>query len=87
MHSTAPTISTIEQFCQRHPAFTLGGIRHIRFHEEENGFAKAFVQIGRRVYVNEEVFFEIALGPQRVPISHMTETAPTVSAKPPKRTV
>lgn len=67
MHSTAPTISTIEQFCQRHPAFTLGGIRHIRFHEEENGFAKAFVQIGRRVYVNEEVFFEIALGPQPAP--------------------
>lgn len=62
MQVNTPTISTIEQFCQRHPAFTPGGIRHIRFHATENGFARAFVQIGRRVYINEEAFFEIALG-------------------------
>lgn len=65
MKNKAPTISTIEQFCQRHPAFTPGGIRHIRFHEKDNGFAKAFIQIGRRVYIHEEMFFEIALSPQR----------------------
>lgn len=62
MSSKRPTLSTIEQFCQHHPAFTPGGVRHIRFHATENGFARAFVQIGRRVYINEEVFFEIALG-------------------------
>ncbi|MEO1942838.1 MAG: hypothetical protein ABGY11_00925 [Candidatus Thioglobus sp.] len=55
-----PTYSTVNQFCERHPAFPLGGVRHNIFHEKTNGLAKigAIVRNGRRVLINEEKFFE-----------------------------
>lgn len=36
----------------------LGGLRHLRFHEADNGFGGAFVKIGRRVLIDERRFFE-----------------------------
>jgi phage tail protein X len=55
-----PTYSTVNQFCERHRAFTLGGIRSNIFNEKSNGLAKsgAIVRNGRRVLINEEKFFE-----------------------------
>jgi len=54
-----PIYSTVKQFCERHPAFTEGGIRHNIFHEETNGLKEsgAIVRNGRRVLINEEKFF------------------------------
>lgn len=35
-----------------------GGMRHLIFHRETNGFKEAFVHAGGRVLVDEEKFFE-----------------------------
>jgi len=50
---------TVKQFCERHQAFTEGGIRHNIFHEKINGLAKsgAVVRNGRRVLIHEKKFF------------------------------
>jgi hypothetical protein len=39
-----------------------GGMRHLRFHCETNGFKKAFVCVGGRVLVDAEVFWRIVEG-------------------------
>ncbi len=54
-----PTLSTVNQFTAKQPAFTLGGMRSLIFNEHTNGLAKsgAIVRIGRKVLINEEKFF------------------------------
>ena len=37
-----------------------GGLRHLRFHCDSNGFKEAFVTIGSRVYIDERKFYECA---------------------------
>ena len=39
-----------------------GGLRHLRFHCETNGFKKAFVCVGGRVLVDAQVFWCIVEG-------------------------
>lgn len=51
-------IFTVKQFCERNPAFTAGGVRHLIFHADKNGFSRCFKRIGRRVYVDENAFYE-----------------------------
>ena len=50
---------TVQQFTVKHPAFTLGGLRHQIFNEATNGLAKsgAIVRIGRKVLIDENKFF------------------------------
>ena len=36
-----------------------GGLRHLIFHAESNGFKDAFKRVGRRVLVDAEKFWEI----------------------------
>lgn len=50
---------TVVQFCERHPAFTVGGIRWQIFHEDTNGLKKtgAIVRNGRKVLINESKYF------------------------------
>ena len=57
---TAWLYSTVQQFCDRHPAFTLGGMRHQIFHEDTNGLkeAGAIVRNGRKVLIKESAYFE-----------------------------
>lgn len=43
-----------------HPWPPLGGLRHLVFHADENGFKAAFVRVGRRILVDERAFFEAA---------------------------
>jgi hypothetical protein len=50
---------TIRQFSEKHPAFPQGGLRAIRFNSEQNGFAPAFVTVGRKVLIDENKFFAI----------------------------
>jgi len=54
-----PTLSTVKQFSQRHPAFPEGGLRHRIFHADTNGLSGsgAIVRNGRRVLIDEERFF------------------------------
>lgn len=57
---TIPILSTVKQFCERHPAFTEGGMRHLIFHASSNGLGKsgAIVRNGRRILIDEEQFFD-----------------------------
>ncbi|WP_058530856.1 hypothetical protein [Legionella rubrilucens] len=54
-----PSLFTVKQFCEKHPAFTHGGIRHLIFHASTNGLEKMRVLIrnGRRILINEAAFF------------------------------
>jgi len=50
---------TVNQFTEKHPAFTTGGLRSLIFNEHSNGLAEsgAIVRIGRKVLISEEKFF------------------------------
>jgi hypothetical protein len=50
---------TVNQFCEKHPAFRVGGIRALIFNEHKNGLAKsgAIVRLGGKVLINETKFF------------------------------
>ena len=52
-------LHTIRQFSERNPAFPEGGLRALRFNSDKNGFAPAFVKVGRKVLIDEARFFEI----------------------------
>lgn len=56
---TAIVYSTVNQFTDKHTAFTKGGIRALIFNENSNGLAKsgAVVRIGRKVLIDETKFF------------------------------
>jgi hypothetical protein len=56
---TAWAYLTVKQFNLKHPAFTLGGLRHQIFNEATNGLAKsgAIIRNGRRVLINEPKYF------------------------------
>jgi hypothetical protein len=51
--------STVNQFADKHQAFTKGGIRALIFNENSNGLAKsgAVVRLGRKVLIDESKFF------------------------------
>lgn len=55
---SVPTILTVKQFSEKHSAFPIGGLRHLIFHEHENGFHKCVKRVGRRVLIDEQAFFE-----------------------------
>lgn len=50
---------TVQQFTEKQPAFTTGGLRALIFNERTNGLAKsgAIVRIGRKVLIDEAKFF------------------------------
>ena len=56
MNSDTPLL-TVNQFAEKHPAFTAGALRYLIFHAESNGFRPALRKVGRRVLINEEAFF------------------------------
>ncbi len=45
-----------------HPWPPIGGLRHLIFFEKTNGFSKCVVRLGRRVLIDENLFFEWADG-------------------------
>ncbi len=59
-----PTLLTVKQFNQKHPAFPEGGLRHRIFHASENGMERAGVLVrnGRRILIDEERFFQWLVG-------------------------
>ncbi len=36
-----------------------GGLRHLIYNEDTNGFKRAFKRVGRRILIDEKVFFQI----------------------------
>jgi len=50
---------TVQQFTEKHPAFTNGGLRSLIFNEATNGLKQsgAILRIGRKVLIDETKFF------------------------------
>ena len=55
-NTTAPSLLTIEQFCQREPAFTPGGIRHLFFTRGHD--LPGVHRFGRRVLIDPITFID-----------------------------
>lgn len=49
---------TVNQFVEAHPFTTHGGLRHIIFNAETNGFKKVIKRMGRKVLIDEKIFFQ-----------------------------
>lgn len=56
VHST-PRLIPLTDWNKHHEWPPQGGLRHLMFNRESNGFGRAFVKCGRRVLVNESEFF------------------------------
>lgn len=41
-----------------HPWPPIGGLRHLVFHEKTNGFDKVIRRVGRRILIDEGLFFK-----------------------------
>jgi hypothetical protein len=56
---TAWAYLTVQQFTAKHTAFNTGGLRSLIFNEHQNGLADsgAIVRIGRKVLIDEKLFF------------------------------
>ena len=50
-------LCTVKQWAERHPWPPIGGLRHLIFNAETNGFNKVIRRIGRRVLIDEDAFF------------------------------
>lgn len=53
----ASPLVTVAQFCKRHPAFTVGGMRHLLFQDPAGFRAACTMRFGRRVLIDEPAFF------------------------------
>ena len=58
-NQSAWTYLTVQQFTAKHTAFNTGGLRSLIFNEHQNGLADsgAIVRIGRKVLIDEKLFF------------------------------
>lgn len=55
---TAPrSLMTVKQFNKKYPSFPIGGLRHLIFYAETNGFSRVIRRIGRRILIDEDDFF------------------------------
>jgi hypothetical protein len=54
------TLLTVQQFSEKHPAFTQASLRWQIFNELTNGLAEAGVilRVGRKVLIDESRFFD-----------------------------
>lgn len=58
MENPKTRLIPVTQWNEHHAWPPLGGIRHLVFHENTNGFSKCIRRIGRRVLIDEAKFFE-----------------------------
>ncbi len=47
----------IPKWGQHHEWPSIGGLRHLVFHKETNGFSTAFKKVGRIILIDEAEFF------------------------------
>ena len=55
-----PQLIPVTHWNERHPWPSAGGLRHLIFFADTNGFNKVIRRIGRRVLIDEAAFFEWA---------------------------
>ena len=53
-----------------HPFPPIGGLRHLVFHAEKNGFDRCIRRVGRRILIDEGLFFEWLDGQNQGGASH-----------------
>ncbi len=60
------TLLTVNQFADKHPAFSVGGLRWQIFNSASNGLdaSEAIVRLGKRVLIDEERYFQWIDGQQ-----------------------
>lgn len=56
----------------------IGGLRHLIFYENTNGFASAFKRVGRRVLVDADRFWSIVEEQGRVNESHVNKKSEAI---------
>ncbi|MCG7967069.1 MAG: hypothetical protein JAY63_10755 [Candidatus Thiodiazotropha taylori] len=58
-----PTLLTVNQFSEKHPAWTVSSVRWNVFNSKKNGLAAAgaIIRDGGKVLINEEKWFEVKL--------------------------
>lgn len=49
---------SVKDFCRNNESFKEGGIRHLIFNEDQNGFKGCFPKVGRKRLVDVEKFFK-----------------------------
>ena len=60
------SLFTLRNFASKHPgAFTEPSLRWLAFNRDHNGFADAFIKVGRRIFVDENRFFDAIDGQNR----------------------
>ena len=62
------SLLSVNQFSEKHKAFSPASMRNIIFNAQDrhsskgvvpgNGFAKSIIRLGRKILIDEEVFFE-----------------------------
>lgn len=56
---------SVQQFSEKHPAFSQSALRHLIFNSKANGFSQVIRRIGKRkLLLDEEAFFEWVLSQQ-----------------------
>jgi len=53
-----PKYLTVSEWCKTHSWPPMGGLRHLIFHSETNGFNRVLRRCGRRILINEQEFFK-----------------------------
>ncbi len=56
-NQTVSRLIPVPEWNQYHSWPPQGGLRHLIFNQETNGFASAFKRVGRRVLIDEVAFF------------------------------
>lgn len=66
--TTSRSLLTVRQFSERHPAFSQGSLRNLIFLGKPretsrgvlpgNGFDRALVRMGKKILIDEQLFFE-----------------------------
>jgi hypothetical protein len=49
---------TVRQLAEKYPAFPQGGVRHLIFNCETNGFHKVISRVGRKILISEQDFID-----------------------------
>ena len=53
-----PSYLTVKQMAAKHPAFSESSLRYLIFNETKNGIDRAIKRVGRKILINEALFFE-----------------------------
>lgn len=55
---TTQRLIPVTQWPEYHSWPPIGGLRHLIFHADKNGFDACLIRVGRRVLIDEQAFFK-----------------------------